>query len=120
MAKKCWLKQALAIFAILLFTADTTSDTYVGIDLYSNRCHYRYAGSVLSFVAVPGFLSGWLMLEKVILRDLGFEFHGCEKIGIRILGTLIGPIIFIPCVLYQLVKVVRNIDDSDEMKFAKA
>ena len=116
MAKKRWIKQTLAIFAILLFTADTTSDTYVGIDLYFYRCHYRYAGSVLFFVAVPGFLSGWFMLDFVILDR---PFSGCKQVGIWLIGTLIGPIIFIPCVLYQLIRAAKDVDDQTETKHAK-
>ena len=57
MAKPWWLVKGLAIFTLVLFTVDTTSDGIVGHDLY-NRCHYKYAASVLSFVAVPGLLIG--------------------------------------------------------------
>ena len=57
MAKPYWLVKSLAIFTLVLFTVDTSSDGYVGYDLYT-RCHYRYAASVLSFVAVPGAIGG--------------------------------------------------------------
>ena len=57
MEKPYWLVKSLAIFTLVLFTLDTSSDGYVGYDLY-NRCHYKYAASVLSFVAVPGFFFG--------------------------------------------------------------
>ena len=51
------LQCALGIFGILLFVSDTSSDTYVGVDLI-NRCHNGYAASVFSFVAMPGLLLG--------------------------------------------------------------
>ena len=49
--------RALGVFGILLFVSDTSSDTYVGVDLI-NRCHNGYAASVFSFVAMPGLLLG--------------------------------------------------------------
>merc|ERR1711971_428227 len=74
MAKPLWLCRALAIYTVVLFTVDTVSDTYVGVDLGYNRCHYRYSASVLAFVAIPGFLTGWYYLKK-ILEFCGLKTH---------------------------------------------
>ena len=114
MAKPRWLKRALAAFAVVLFSVDTTSDTYVGKDLY-DRCHYRYSASVLSFVAIPGFLAGGFFL-RTILGMCGCNFKStwsCGSIAIYVLGTLIGPILFIPCSFCFLVYAVFKIDDVE-------
>ena len=79
MAKPYWLVKSLAIFALVLFTVDTSSDGYVGYDLY-NRCHYRYAASVLSFVAVPGFFMGVMGALTIVNPDDDESFiekYGC-------------------------------------------
>ena len=115
MAKPRWLKRALAAFAVVLFSVDTTSDTYVGKDLY-DRCHYRYSVSVLSFVAIPGFLTGGYFL-KTLLEKCGCNFKGtwsCGSIAVYVLGTLVGPIIFIPFSFCFLVYAVFKIDDLEE------
>ena len=112
MAKPRWLKRALAAFAVVLFSVDTTSDTYVGKDLY-DRCHYRYSASVLSFVAIPGFLTGGALLIK-ILAECGCKFGStCSIVTIFVLGTLIGPVLFIPCSFCFLVYSVFKIDDVE-------
>ena len=115
MAKPRWLKRALAAFAVVLFSFDTTSDTYVGKDLY-DRCHYRYSASVLSFVAIPGFLTGAVFLHT-ILDKCGCNFKGtwsCGSIAVYVLGTLVGPILFIPFSFCFLVYAVFRIDDLEE------
>ena len=114
MAKPRWLKRALAAFAVVLFSVDTTSDTYVGKDLY-DRCHYRYSASVLSFVAIPGFLTGGIFLKKILEKfccDFESSFS-CGSIAVYVLGTLIGPILFIPCSFCFLVYGVFKIDDVE-------
>ena len=115
MAKPRWLKRALAAFAVVLFSVDTTSDTYVGKDLY-DRCHYRYSASVLSFVAIPGFLTGGFFLRQ-ILKKCGCDFKStcwCGSVAVYVLGTLIGPILFIPCSFCFLVYAVFKIDDVEK------
>ena len=115
MAKPRWLKRALAAFAVVLFSVDTTSDTYVGKDLY-DRCHYRYSASVLSFVAIPGFLTGGYFLRKAADK-CGCNFKSlfsCGSVAVFVLGTLVGPIIFIPFSFCFLVYAVFKIDDLEE------
>ena len=114
MAKPAWLRRALAAFTVVLFSVDTTSDTYVGHDLIK-RCHYRYAASVFAFVAIPGLLTGWYYLQE-ILELCGCKTKGgsCGRISTYILGTLIGPIIFIPCsfgfLVYTFFEIKNNAD----------
>ena len=62
-----WVR-ALGVFDILLFVSDTSSDTYVGVDLI-NRCHNGYAASVFSFVAMPGLLLGVVCGPMLILNS---------------------------------------------------
>ena len=115
MAKPRWLKRALAAFAVVLFSFDTTSDTYVGKDLY-DRCHYRYSASVLSFVAIPGFLIGGFFLRRATEKCCGHFKSGwsCGSIAVFVLGTLIGPVLFIPCSFCFLVYAVFKIDDLEQ------
>ena len=78
MAKPWWLVKGLAIFTLVLFTVDTTSDGIVGHDLYT-RCHYKYAASVLSFVAVPGFLLGGGVVGFRLVEDCISEKSGPSR-----------------------------------------
>ena len=73
--KPRWLGTALAVFTVVLFCVDAGSNGFVGHDLYT-RCHYKYAASVLSFVALPGFLLGGYgatMLCCFVNYDFGSE-----------------------------------------------
>ena len=115
MAKPRWLKRALAAFAVVLFSVDTTTDTYVGKDLY-DRCHYRYSASVLSFVAIPGFLTGGFFLRKATEKwCCNYKSKwSCGSVTVFVLGTLVGPIIFIPFSFCFLVYAVFKIDELEE------
>ena len=115
MGKPAWLKRALAAYAAALFAFDTGSDTYVGVDLYE-RCHYRYSASVLSFAGLPGLLTG----GGAMLAFLEFLENKCDldtgKCGIVlafILGTLVGPFIFIPVTFVFLIYAIFKIDDVE-------
>ena len=110
MGKPPWLKRTLAIVALVLYTFDTGSDTYVGVDLV-NRCHDRYAASVFAFVCIPGFLLGGWILDS-IFNDNG-QVSGKARVGLWILGTLFGPILLIICSILLLFKAAWDIDDSD-------
>ena len=122
MAKPWWLVKGLAIFTLVLFTVDTTSDGVVGHDLYT-RCHYKYAASVLSFVAVPGFVMG--VLGAIVFvsdnDDESFiEKYGCccgllASISIIFLGAIIGAIIFIPgTFIYLFYSTIKTNDDTQK------
>ena len=114
MAKPRWLKRALAAFAVVLFSVDTTTDTYVGKDLY-DRCHYGYSASVLSFVAIPGFLTGGAFLRYFAEKSCGYfkSKFSCGSVTVFVLGTLIGPVLFIPGSFCFLVYAVFKIDDLE-------
>ena len=53
-----WFRQGVAISALFLYSGDVGSDFWVGIDLIK-RCHRKFAASVFTWLAVPGFLMGW-------------------------------------------------------------
>jgi len=131
MAKPYWLVKALSIFTIVLFTVDTGTDGYVGYDLY-NRCHYKYAASVLSFVAVPGFFTGAilsLMLvsghfdddDESFIEKYGVWRGLSASIPIVLLGSIFGAILFIPgTFIYLVYSAIKTSDDTQEKsKYAK-
>ena len=117
MAKPAWLKRALAAYAAALFAFDTGSDSYVGVDLY-DRCHYRYSASVLFVAGLPGLLTGGVSMinflifleEKCGCCDTG----ACGKVLAFILGTLVGPFMFIPVTFGFLIYAIFKIDDAEE------
>ena len=79
-----------------------------------NRCHYRYSASVLAFVAIPGFLTGWYYL-KMIVEFLGCtaEKGSCCHWFLYLCGTLIGPILFIPCTFVYLTYAIFKVSNED-------
>ena len=120
------IRKALAYFGIVLFLCDTGSDFYVGIDLIK-RCHYRYATSVLSFFWLPGLLSGGVLAvffdEKILGKKYDINLNCCGETGtdvfIFFLGTMSGPLVFIPGGLYLLIKAASNMDDEEVVGLAK-
>ena len=122
-AKPLWLKKALGWSRVALFTLDTGSDIYVGVDLIQ-RCHYRYACGVFSFFWLPGLLSG-----GGVAVDFGPDFLEkkfgdgvaccCGSIILFLLGTIFGPFVFIPGGLCLLVKAALKPDDDDSCRGAK-
>ena len=120
MAKPWWLVKGLAIFTLVLFTVDTTSDGIVGHDLYT-RCHYKYAASVLSFVAVPGFLMGGVFVgvgfvNNCISKKSDFG-HVCGLLGfipLVLLGAAIGAFLFIPATFIILVYAAYKTSDDTQ------
>ena len=111
MGKPPWLKRTLAILALVLYTFDTGSDTYVGVDLV-NRCHDRYAASVFAFVCIPGILLGGYILDYIINERLEYQVSGKARVGLWILGTLFGPILLIVSSIYIFFKAAWDIEDS--------
>ena len=116
MGKPARLKRALAAYAAALFAFDTGSDTYVGLDLYE-RCHYKYSASVLSFAGLPGLLSGGAAMVAFLGMLEGK--CGCCNIGICaavlafILGSLVGPFLFIPVTFGFLIYAIFKIDVAE-------
>jgi hypothetical protein len=87
----------LAIFALVLFCFDSTSDIIVGVDLIL-RCHERYGYSVISLVLLPGFVFGWWRFAQNLNYFSGFSVGKCK----HCLRALILPVWFIPYSLKQL------------------
>ena len=105
-----WSKaRLLALFSVLLYTFDTSSDTVVGVDLI-RKCHLRYGISVFLFVLLPGFIYGWF--------DYFFEARQDEG-KIYILKAITGPLWFIPYAFWKLCRAVINEDDHDTLFDAK-
>ena len=121
MAKPRWLRRAIPIFGIILFLTDTGSDLYVGISLIL-RCHILYGSSVLSFFYLPGLLSGgfffFLFLDNYSIFDKYCD-HCCAKFAAVLLGTFLGPFVFVPGALYFLVKAAIDIDDDGNQAISK-
>ena len=101
MEKPFWLKLALAILGICLYTGDTIGEVLVGLDLIE-RCHYFYAASFFSFAIMPGFV--WAFY---IICFLAFDDECSLKKILWVLlaplgGALVG-IAFIPGGLVMLI-----------------
>ena len=95
-----WSKaRLLALFSVVLYTFDTTSDTVVGVDLIK-KCHQRYGWSVFSFVLLPGVIFGWYDYSVE-------EFRG----KIHILKALTAPLWFLP---YAFLKLCKAVIDQEE------
>ena len=120
--KPLWLKKLLGWSRVALFTLDTGSDVYVGVDLIQ-RCHYRYAGGVFSFFWLPGLLSGGYVAATLcrgyLEEKLGFEIGCCGKFILFLLGTIFGPFVFIPGGLYLLFQAALKPNDEESCAGAK-
>ena len=118
-----WFKKAVAWFGVALFLTDTGSDSYVGYSLI-NRCHIFYGSSVFSFFYIPGLMSGgmfsYTFAQEVLKNKLGYQDYCCSagcwfQTFLFILGTILGPIVFVPAGLFFLVKAA--LDPSGEKSF---
>ena len=116
MEKPYWLKLALAILGICLYSADIVSDILVGADLIE-RCHNRYAASVFSFTIMPGFVVIFLGICSEAFKD------GCSwklfLVLLAPLGAALGGILFIPGVLVLLILSAITLDHSGRADNAK-
>ena len=83
----------LAIFSLVLYCFDSTSDIIVGVDLIL-RCHERYGYSVISLVLLPGLVFG--------LWTFGQAYSPGFPVVEHCLRALISPVWFIPYSLKQL------------------
>ena len=111
-----WLKLALAILGICLYSADVGSDILVGVDLIE-RCHNRYAASVFSFTIMPGFVMYFLVICSLAFKD------GCSwKLFLVLLAPLGGAlagILFIPYGLVMLIWSAIKLDSSGRAENTK-
>ena len=115
-----WFKKAVGWFGVALFLTDTGSDGYVGYSLI-NRCHIYYGSSVFSFFYIPGLLSGGYF-TWVLKRKCGCDPGCCGGALLLLLGTIVGPIVFVPAGLYLLVEAALDPSgekDSDTPQAAK-
>ena len=116
MEKPYWLKLALAILGICLYTGDTVGEVLVGLDLIE-RCHYFYAASIFSFAIMPGFAVAFLYICSEAFKD------GCSLKLIMILlapiGGALAGIAFIPGGLVLLILSAIKLDSSDKEQQAK-
>ena len=87
----------LAIFSLVLYCFDSTSDIIVGVNLILN-CHERYGYSVISLVLLPGLVFGWWKFAQNLEYYSGFPLENCK----HCLRALILPLWFIPYSLKQL------------------
>ena len=111
-----WFKKAVAWFGVALFLTDTGSDGFVGYSLI-NRCHIYYGSSVFSFFYIPGLLSGGVFLGIVFVGEVlevKYDPGCCVKTLLFMLGTILGPIVFVPGGLFFLVNAA--LDPSGEKK----
>ena len=110
MEKPYWLKLALAILGICLYTGDTIGEVLVGLDLIE-RCHYFYAASIFSFAIMPGFALAFLSICQTAFQD------GCSwKLLLLLLAPLGGAlagIAFIPGGLVVLIMSAIELDSSE-------
>ena len=116
MEKPYWLKLALTILGICLYTGDTIGEVLVGLDLIE-RCHYFYAASIFSFAIMPGFVLAFLMICHEAFKD------GCSLklllVLLAPLGGALAGIAFIPYGLATLIWSAINLDSSGREKKAK-
>ena len=123
-----WFKKAVAWFGVALFVGDTGSDGYVGGSLIY-RCHTYYGSSVISFFYIPGLLSGGLfsiLFVGEFLKDkCGYKTSFCSagfwiNTLLFIIGTILGPFVFVPAGLFVLVKAALDPFGEKEDRFPKA
>ena len=114
--KPYWLRLALAIFGICLYSADIGSDIFVGVDLIE-RCHNQFAASVFSFTIMPGFVYVFFIICSEAFED------GCPwnifLVLLAPLGGALGGILFIPVGLIVLIRSAIKLDSSDRADHAK-
>jgi len=121
MGRSTKIKLALAIFGIFLYTGDTGSDLFVGKDLV-DRCHFRYAASVFSFMTMPGFILGIINAGSLAFED-GFSLKGLLLFlfGAPVAGV-IGGFLFIPFglvwLIWSAIK-IENDETGSKAKFVK-
>lgn len=88
-------------------SGDVGSDFWVGVDL-AIRCHTKFAASIFTWLAVPGFVWGWICFFADRKYNAG-----------AFLTALFFPILMIPYTLWNLIKAAHDIDDDVKMGHAK-
>ena len=72
---------------------------------------------------LPGLLSGgyisWYFLGNYIEKKSGFKFGCCGLFTLFLIGTLLGPFVFVPAGLIALVRAVIDPDNEDNVHLAK-
>ena len=102
-----WSKaRLLALFSVVLYTFDTTSDSVVGVDLI-RKCHLRYGISVFLFVLLPGFIYGWT--DYFNKGETGKKYK---------LIAITAPLWFIPVAFWKLCRAVID-EEGENLEIAK-
>ena len=74
------------------------------------------------YTVLPGLLSGGLIcvifLREYLEEKLGLDIGCCGYVSLAIIGTLLGPFVFVPAGLFLLVRAA--IDPDDYVALAKA
>ena len=119
------LKLALAIYGISLYTGDSGSDLFVGMDLIK-RCHDRFAAAVFTFMFMPGVMIsifspeaafGCQQLYIMATRDgRSWKLLLLLLIPFAIIGWGIG---FFFLGLYLLIRSAIKLDSATEEESAK-
>ena len=72
---------------------------------------------------LPGLLSGGFIsfhfLGNYIEEKSGFEFGRCGKVTLFLIGTLLGPFVFVPAGLIALVRAAIDPDNEENVQMAK-
>ena len=72
---------------------------------------------------LPGLLSGGYIsvvpLGNYIEEKSGFNIGCCENITLFLIGTLLGPFVFVPAGLIALVRAAIDPDNEDNVHLAK-
>ena len=91
----------ICIFSLGLYCFDTGSDIFVAEDLF-DKCHVKYASSVLTFVFLPGIIYGC------------FEFFRDSSRELRdvLICFVFYPLFYIPISIWKLFQAVRKSGDK--------
>ena len=91
---------------------NTGSDAFNGKDLV-DRCHFRYAASVFSFMAMPGVIVGLVFAGGATFEG-GFSLTRLLLFLLRApVFCVIGGVLFIPAGLVYLIWSAINIDSEE-------
>ena len=101
----CWSKARwICIFSLGLYCFDTGSDIFVAKDLF-DKCHVKYASSVLTFVFLPGIIYG---CYKYFKKDSAFrEWRHV------LYYFVLHPLFYIPISIWKLFEAVKECDQND-------
>ena len=75
------------------------------------------------YTILPGLLTGGFIsafvLGDYIEEKLGLDIGSCGKVTLFLIGTLLGPFVFVPAGLIALVSAAINPDNEGNVRLAK-